>query len=130
MKARNVMRSNQGVFVLTAAILVMLVLPGGPDQALAAATSANQTGASGLWAADGPFAGFLPQQEILRARTRISKTFDNLDGTMTTFFLGDIHYQDAAEGWLEIDRTIRPLRTPGVSGAAYANLTNRIHTFF
>ncbi|GAG09862.1 unnamed protein product, partial [marine sediment metagenome] len=54
------------------------------------------------WEEGGVFSEEIPEQEVLEYRTRISKTFDNGDDRRVSYFVGPVHYRDAAGAWQDI----------------------------
>src|SRR5688572_21727164 len=56
-----------------------------------------------IWKQGGVFYGRIPDEELIDKRTRISKTFNNQDGTKTVMFAGLTHYKDETGQWQEIN---------------------------
>lgn len=81
------------------------------------------------WQKDGIFEGRTPDEELLQNRTRVSKTFDNEDGTRTAYFTGPVHYKDDSGAWQDIKYNITPNKSKRNAEYGYANLTNDFLTY-
>jgi len=83
------------------------------------------------WSSSDLYGKYTQAQELSGARTRISKTFKNTDGTNTIIFGGLTHYKDANGAWQEVDFSIAQNNSGNHrSTHSFSNQTNEIKSYY